>query len=158
MKKNANVRHAKSAPTANGELHLLGAGHTHYPASPDEARLEAFPNRYAGRDYLIHFDCPEFTCLCPITGQPDFGRIEIEYVADKLCLESKALKLYLFSYRAHPGFHEAVVNRMLDDIVRAIRPRRLRVRGVFNPRGGIALTVTACWPANRKLRIMNDEP
>ncbi len=133
-------------PTADGKLRLLGVSHTHYPASPDDARLEAFPNRYAGRDYLINFDCPEFTCLCPITGQPDFGRIEIECVADKLCLESKSLKLYLFSYRSHPAFHEAVVNRVLDDIVRSIRPRRLRVRGVFNPRGGIALTVTACWP------------
>lgn len=151
MKKKSSVQKTKPEPTADGKLHLLGAGHTRYPASPDEARLEAFPNRYAGRDYLIQFDCPEFTCLCPITGQPDFGRIQIEYVADKLCLESKSLKLYLFSYRSHPGFHEAVVNRMLDDIVRAIRPRRLRVRGVFNPRGGIALTVTACWPATSGL-------
>lgn len=150
MNKKTKIRQAKAAPTADGKLHLLGAGHTHYPASPEEARLEAFPNRYAGRDYLIRFDCPEFTCLCPITGQPDFGRIEIEYVADKLCLESKALKLYLFSYRSLPSFHEAVVNRVLDDIVRAIRPRRLRVCGVFNPRGGIALTVTAGWPEERK--------
>ncbi len=129
----------------HGELTLLGSGKTRYPKSPGEARLEFFSNRYRRR-YWVEFDCPEFTSLCPVTGQPDFGHIAIRYVPGSLCLESKSLKLYLFSFRNYPIFHEDVVNRICDDIVRAIRPRQLEVRGVFRPRGGIAITVKVTYP------------
>lgn len=125
---------------------LLRRSTTRYPRTPARARLEAFPNPDPKRDYWVRFDCPEFTALCPITTQPDFGAITIEYIPDRLCLESKSLKLYLFSFRNYGAFHEAAVNRILDDLVRAVRPRRARVTGKFNPRGGIAITVTAEFP------------
>jgi len=129
-----------------GSLTLLGASRTPTPESPEEARLEAFENTCPDRDYWVDLDCPEFTCLCPITGQPDFARLTIRYVPDKLCIESKALKIYLGSFRNTGTFHEAVVNRVLDDLVAAIRPRRAVVKGTFNPRGGIAITVEASYP------------
>ena len=124
-------------------LKLLGKGKTIYPDSPDEARLETFPNRYASRDYTVEFDCPEFTSLCPVTGQPDFARINITYLPDENCLESKSLKLYLFSFRTIGMFHEEITNRILDDLVAACAPRWARVRGTMNPRGGISIIVTA---------------
>ena len=127
-------------------LTLLRSGETSYPASPDDAKLEAFENDYAKRDYWIEFDCPEFTSLCPVTGQPDFGHLTIRYIPDKLCIESKSLKLYLFSFRNHGTFHEEVVNRVLDDVVATIKPRKALVKGTFNPRGGIALVVEASHP------------
>lgn len=132
-----------------GGLTLLGRKIGHFPASPDEARLEAFENKYPRRDYWIHFECPEFTSLCPITGQPDFGIIMIDYIPNRRCLESKSLKLYLFSFRNFGTFYEEAVNRILDDLVKACRPRKARVTGKFNPRGGIALTVTAGYPPPR---------
>ena len=104
--------------------------------------LETFPNPRIARDYQIHFDCPEFTCLCPITGQPDFATITIEYVPDRLCVELKSLKLYLWSYRDEGAFHEAVVNQICDDLVAAIAPRNAIVTGKFWVRGGITTTVT----------------
>jgi 7-cyano-7-deazaguanine reductase len=128
------------------QLTLLGHSTTQYPDSPDTAKLEAFPNAYRGRNYKVSFDCPEFTSRCPITNQPDFGHILIEYVPDGLCLESKALKLYLFSFRNHNTFHEEVVNRILDDIMKAIKPRQIKVTGQFNPRGGISISAEAQWP------------
>ena len=127
-------------------LTLLNRSAQAYPDSPDKAKLEAFENAYPKRDYWVHFDCPEFTCLCPITGQPDFAHITIRYIPNKLCLESKALKLYLFSFRNHGTFHEEVVNRILDDVVKAIKPRQAEVKGVFNPRGGIGITIEAEYP------------
>lgn len=129
---------------------LLGRK-TRLPSSPEEARLEAFKNRYAQRDYVVQFECPEFTSLCPITAQPDFGRIIIRYVPDRVCLESKSLKLYLFSYRNHGTFHEEAVNRILTDIVAAISPRRILVRGEFRPRGGISITVEARYPEGAEI-------
>jgi 7-cyano-7-deazaguanine reductase len=105
--------------------------------------LETFPNPRQERDYLIAFDCPEFTCLCPMTGQPDFARIRIEYVPDALCVELKSLKLYLWSYRDEGAFHEAVTNRILDDLVAAVKPRRMKIVGDFAVRGGITTVVTA---------------
>lgn len=120
-----------------------------YPADPGKAPLETFPNAYPGRDYRIHFECPEFTALCPITGQPDFGLITIDYIPAKLCIESKSLKFYLFAYRNIGTFHEEAVNRILGDIVKACRPRRLRVVGKFNPRGGISITVSVEYPSPR---------
>src|SRR6185295_19216502 len=104
--------------------------------------LDTFPNPRAGRDYQIHFDCPEFTCLCPITGQPDFATITIEYVPDRLCVELKSLKLYLWSYRDEGAFHEAVTNHICDDVVAAIAPRRVTVTGKFLVCSGTTTTVT----------------
>lgn len=137
----------KTGKTKNiGGLTLLKRSETKVPASPDQAVLEAFDNRFQGRDYWVTFDCPEFTSLCPVTGQPDFGHIEVRYVPGKKCIESKSLKFYLFSYRNHATFHEEAVNRILSDVVRAVRPRRAVVKGVFRPRGGIAITVEAAHP------------
>ena len=108
-------------------------------------QLETFPNPRPERDYEIHMDCPEFTCICPRTGQPDFATIRLDYVPDKFCVELKSLKLYLWSYRNEGAFHEAVVNQILDDLVRACRPRKMTVTGDFNVRGGIHTTVTAAY-------------
>ena len=110
------------------------------------ARLETFPNPKPDRDYEIRFDCPEFTCLCPRTGQPDFAVIRIRYVSDALCVELKSLKLYLGSFRDEGHFHEAVTNRILDDLVKAIAPRRMTVEGDFHVRGGIHTVVSAAHP------------
>jgi 7-cyano-7-deazaguanine reductase len=105
-------------------------------------QLDTFPNPKPGRDYHIAFDCPEFTCLCPMTGQPDFATIVIDYIPAALCVELKSLKLYLWSYRDEGAFHEAVTNGICDDIVAAIKPRSITVTGKFSVRGGIATTVT----------------
>lgn len=109
-------------------------------------RLEAFPNTHPGRGYRVILETSEFTSLCPVTGQPDFGTITISYVPERLILESKSLKLYLWSYRQEGHFHEEVVNRILDDVVRAIKPKSCEVRGVFNVRGGISISVIARHP------------
>ncbi|MCH7904450.1 MAG: NADPH-dependent 7-cyano-7-deazaguanine reductase QueF [Armatimonadetes bacterium] len=105
--------------------------------------IETFPNPAPERDYTILHTCPEFTSVCPKTGQPDFATIELEYVPDGLCIELKALKLYYYSFRDEGVFYEAVVNRILDDLVAACSPRWMRVTGRFNVRGGIASVVTA---------------
>jgi len=107
---------------------------------PDRS-LETFPNPRTDRDYLISFECPEFTCLCPVTGQPDFATIRIRYVPDELCVELKSLKLYLWSYRDEGAFHEAVTNQILDDLVTACDPRFIEVVGDFFVRGGIHTVV-----------------
>jgi len=104
-------------------------------------QLDTFPNPKRDRDYHIQFECPEFTCLCPMTGQPDFATILIDYVPDQLCVELKSLKLYLWSYRDEGAFHEAVTNRICDDLVAAISPRSITVTGKFWVRGGITTTV-----------------
>ena len=127
-------------------LTLLGRSESALPASPTEARLETFPNPQPKREYWIHLDCPDFTSLCPVTGQPDFARITIDYIPGKTCLETKALKFYLASFRNEPAFNEAVINRILDDLVRACRPHVLRIEGRFAPRGGLGLTVVAEHP------------
>jgi 7-cyano-7-deazaguanine reductase len=111
------------------------------PAKPSR-ELETFSNPHPERDYLISFECPEFTCLCPRTGQPDFATIRIRYVPDALCVELKSLKLYFWSYRNEGAFHEAVTNRILDDIVAATKPRFIEVVGDFRVRGGIHTVVT----------------
>lgn len=105
--------------------------------------LDTFNNPKPGRDFTIRIDIPEFTCLCPMTGQPDFATITIEYVPNKLCVELKALKLYMWSFREQGAFHEAVTNEMLDDIVKVISPNFIRIRAEFNVRGGIYTTVIA---------------
>ena len=101
--------------------------------------LEAFENRHPERDYWVQFNCPEFTSLCPITGQPDFAEIKILYIPDKRMVESKSLKLYLFSFRNHGDFHEDCVNIILDDLVKLMEPRYIEVLGLFVPRGGISI-------------------
>ncbi len=105
--------------------------------------LETFPNPEPGRDYTIRMRMPEFTCLCPKTGQPDFAEMTLEYVPDKLCLELKSIKLYIWSYRDEGAFHEAVTNRILSDFVRACAPRFMRLTAEFNVRGGLYTTVVA---------------
>jgi 7-cyano-7-deazaguanine reductase len=104
-------------------------------------QLQVFANPRPGRDYEVRFDCPEFTCLCPLTGQPDFATIRISYVPHDQCLELKALKLYLWSFRDEGGFHEKITNQIADDIIAAIAPKRLRVEGDFAVRGGIGTVV-----------------
>lgn len=110
------------------------------PSQPTQ-ELEFFENPNPEREYEIRFECPEFTCLCPKTGQPDFATIRIHYVADARCVELKSLKLYLWSFRDEGHFHEAVTNRILDDLVALLSPRRMRVEGDFWVRGGIRTTV-----------------
>ncbi len=105
--------------------------------------LETFENPQPQRDYTIEMTIPEFTCLCPRTGQPDFATLELAYVPDQLCVELKALKLYIWSFRDEGHFHEAVTNRICDDLVAALAPRYLRLRGRFNVRGGIYTSVVA---------------
>ncbi|HKJ49895.1 MAG TPA: preQ(1) synthase [Gammaproteobacteria bacterium] len=110
--------------------------------------LQTFENPNPGRDYTIHIDTPEFTCLCPLTGQPDFASIAIEYVPDRLCLELKALKLYFWSYRDRGAFHEAVSNQILDDLVAAAAPRFMRINAEFNVRGGVYTRVVVEYRAD----------
>ena len=106
-------------------------------------QLDIFPNPQPERDYFIEFDCPEFTCLCPLTGQPDFASFHICYVPAADCVELKSLKLYLWSYRNEKAFHEKVTNQILNDLVAAVQPRSMEVRGEWFVRGGITTTVTA---------------
>ncbi len=136
----------ESKDGGGASLTLLGASRTEVPGSPGEAVLEIFENTHPGRDYEITFDCPEFTSICPVTGQPDFGGITIKYVPGKLCVESKSLKLFLFSFRDHGAFHEEVVNIILDRLVAVCSPRRAEVLGEFRPRGGISIAVKAVYP------------
>jgi 7-cyano-7-deazaguanine reductase len=140
---------AKAKKTAR--LTLLGRSEAKIPASPAEARLETFPNP-ARRNYSIHFETDDFTSLCPVTGQADFARVDINYVPDRLCVESKSLKFYLAAFRSERAFNEAVTNRILDDFVRACRPRSAIVNAQFSARGGIALTVRAEYPASDRRR------
>jgi 7-cyano-7-deazaguanine reductase len=112
------------------------------PSAPSKS-IETFPNPEPGRDYTIRIRVPEFTCLCPKTGQPDFAELTLEYVADRLCVELKSLKLYVWSYRDEGAFHEAVTNRILNDLVEATAPRFMRLSADFNVRGGIYTTVVA---------------
>lgn len=112
------------------------------PTEPSK-KIEVFENPKPGRDYEVHVSCPEFTCLCPMTGQPDFAAIDVVYTPDLLCFELKSLKLYIWSFRDEGHFHEEVTNRILDDLVDAVSPRRMTVIGRFNVRGGLTTTVSA---------------
>ena len=106
-------------------------------------RLETFPNPTPQRDYRIHMEIPEFTCLCPMTGQPDFATLVLDYIPDRKCVELKSLKLYVWSFRDEGAFHEAVTNRILDDLVAATQPRYMKLEARFNVRGGIYTSVIA---------------
>ena len=110
--------------------------------------IETVENKYKDRDYNVHIEFPEFTCVCPKTGLPDFATIIIDYTPDKLLIELKSLKLYFVSYRNEGSFHETAINKILDDLVAAAKPRTMKIVGEFNVRGGIRTTVTACYSAN----------
>ena len=118
---------------------LLGNTATSYPQTYSPEILEKFPNKHAGNDYMVTFNCPEFTSLCPKTGQPDFATITINYIPDGFLVESKSLKLYLFSFRNHGDFHEDCVNIIMKDLVSLLEPKYLEVEGIFTPRGGISI-------------------
>ena len=119
-------------------LHSLGR-YSKIPETYAPEVLEAFENQHPERDYWVQFNCPEFTALCPITGQPDFAEIKIMYIPDKKMVESKSLKLYMFSFRNHGDFHEDVINIILNDLVKLMDPRYIEVVGYFLPRGGISI-------------------
>lgn len=138
-------------------LTLLGNSQAASPKSPHQATLEAFPNPNPKRDYSIRIDCPDFTSLCPVTGQPDFAEILVEYIPNDRCLETKSLKLYLASYRNVHSFNEGVINRILDDLVAACRPRKMRIEGRFAARGGLALTVIAEHCQTNQRKVSNHE-
>lgn len=121
------------------ELKSLGAGKTDYPTTYTPDVLESFDNKFPDQDYMVELDCTEFTALCPKTKQPDFAKLLISYVPDKKLVESKSLKLYLFSFRNHGSFHENVVNQIAADLFRLMEPKWIKVRGRFYPRGGISI-------------------
>ncbi len=118
---------------------LLGNQGVKYPTDYDPSLLETFENKHPENEYVVTFDCPEFTTLCPKTGQPDFGHIYITYIPRERMVESKSLKLYLFSFRNHGDFHEDCVNIIMKDLARLMDPKYIEVRGVFMPRGGISI-------------------
>ena len=135
---------------SSDDLTLLGRSESRLPASPDEAVLETFGNCRPGRHYWITLDAPEFSSLCPVTGQPDSARLEIRYIPGERCVETKSLKFYLASFRNQPAFNEEIINRILDDLVAALEPLELVVRGEFSPRGGVQLTCEARHPESAK--------
>ena len=120
---------------------LLGNKNTAYTYTYTPEILEKFPNKHPDNDYMVTLNCPEFTSLCPKTGQPDFAEIRINYIPDGFLVESKSLKLYLFSFRNHGDFHEDCVNIIMKDLVKLLDPKYLEVKGIFTPRGGISI-----WP------------
>ena len=122
-----------------GNLKALGRKVTGYPRHYAPEALEVFGNEFPKHDYVVELDCPEFTSLCPITGQPDFGKIRIRYSPDKWLVESKSLKIYLVSFRNHGAFHENCVNMIARDLFKIMKPRWIEVSGFFNPRGGISI-------------------
>ena len=122
-----------------GDITLLGNQNTKYSSDYDPKVLETFPNKHPYRDYFVKFNCPEFTSLCPITGQPDYATIYISYVPNIKMVESKSLKLYLFSFRNHGGFHEDCVNMIMKDLIKLMDPKYIEVTGFFVPRGGISI-------------------
>jgi len=126
-------------------LSLLGSENTQYLTVYSPKILETFDNRHPDLDYMVKFNCPEFTSLCPLTGQPDFAAIYINYIPDERMVESKSLKLYLFSFRNHGGFHEDCVNLILKDLRALMEPRFIEVQGKFTPRGGISIDPYTCW-------------
>ncbi|MCC8120206.1 MAG: preQ(1) synthase [Bacteroidales bacterium] len=127
------------------DLHLLGNQGVKYPTDYAPEMLETFENQHPDNEYVVTFHCPEFTTLCPITSQPDFGKIIINYIPRNRMVESKSLKLYLFSFRNHGDFHEDVVNIIMKDLVKLMNPRYIEVIGEFMPRGGIAIHPFANW-------------
>jgi 7-cyano-7-deazaguanine reductase len=133
------MSHAGRKPEEMKEITLLGNQGTKYLYQYAPEVLETFPNKHPQRDYFVKFNCPEFTTLCPMTGQPDFATLYISYIPDLKMVESKSLKLYLFSFRNHGDFHEDCVNIIMNDLIRLMDPRYIEVWGKFTPRGGISI-------------------
>ena len=131
----------KTKGTETVGLTKLGSPTSYRFDNPGPDLLEAFPNRYPGRDYVITFEHPEFTSLCPMTGQPDFATITVHYVPGEKCVESKSFKLYMCAFRNHGSFMESLTNKIADDLIEVLAPRRLTVIGTFNVRGGTDITV-----------------
>ena len=136
-----NAANEKPQREGTDDLSLLGNQGVRYPQTYDPSVLETFENKHPGNDYFVKFNCPEFTSLCPITGQPDFATIYIAYVPGERMVESKSLKLYLFSFRNHGDFHEDCVNVIMKDLIKLMDPKYIEVTGIFTPRGGISI-----WP------------
>lgn len=137
-----NISHSSSTSRNDQEvsdLTLLGSQNNSYPDDYAQEVLETFVNKHQENDYFVKFNCPEFTSLCPITGQPDFATIYISYVPDVRMVESKSLKLYLFSFRNHGDFHEDCINIIMKDLIKIMDPRYIEVWGKFTPRGGISI-------------------
>ncbi len=133
-------------PPHNSSFNLLGNTASKLPQVPDKNILETFPNRNSQRDYEITLTCPEFTVLCPVTGQPDFGTLTIRYTPDHHCVETKSLKFYLASFRSQHAFGEDVINRIADDLVDVLAPRQLYLHAEYTPRGGISLSIMVAHP------------
>lgn len=125
---------------------MLGKSVSVPPTNPQEAAVETFPNRFTQRNYLIQFECEDFTSLCPVTGQADFAEILIQYTPDQKCIETKSLKYYLQSFRNYQAFNEAIVNTILMDLVAVCKPKWMKIEGRFAARGGIKLTTIAEYP------------
>ena len=130
---------------------MLGTSELEIPTSPTDAKLEKFENIRSGRGYVIHLNCPEFSSLCPVTGQPDSACISIRYIPEKYCVETKSLKYYMASFRNTKMFNEEVVNTILDDLVSLLEPKELHILGKFGARGGIQLTCEAAHPEIKSL-------
>ncbi len=136
---------------------LLGKSNVKYPRDYDPSVLETFENKHPDLDYMVKFNCPEFTSLCPITGQPDYAAVYINYIPDRLMVESKSLKLYLFSFRNHGDFHEDCMNIILKDLRTLMQPKFIEVQGKFLPRGGISIDPYTVWGReNTKYEKMAD--
>lgn len=129
----------KKEKTENGDLTLLGNQKVPYSFNYNPGIMEVFDNKHPENDYWVKFNCPEFTSLCPITGQPDFATIYISYIPDQKMVESKSLKLYLFSFRNHGGFHEDCMNIIMNDLIKLMSPKYIEIWGKFTPRGGISI-------------------
>jgi 7-cyano-7-deazaguanine reductase len=143
------MKKRKSNEASEKPLQLLGTASA-LPQRPSRNILEAFPNSHPGRGYLIRVDTEDFSSLCPVTGQPDYAEMVIEYIPADLCVETKSLKYYLASFRNTPSFNEQIVNRILDDLVAVCDPLQMTVRGAFAARGGLSLTVTAAHERSGK--------
>lgn len=128
------------------DFNLLGKTALNLPQSPEEAQIDTFPNQYQGRNYLISFDCLDFTSQCPVTGQSDFAKIKIEYIPNELCIETKSLKYFMQSFRNQKSFNEQIINTILLNLSKACSPKWMKVHGDFAARGGIQLSCTAVYP------------
>ncbi|MDR1223180.1 MAG: preQ(1) synthase [Tannerella sp.] len=129
----------KNPENSKKTLTKLGGAGTEYPFDYDSSVLETFENKHTGNDYFVKFNCPEFTSLCPVTGQPDFAMVYIGYIPARRMVESKSLKLYLFSFRNHGAFHEECINTVMKDLIKLMKPKYIEVWGKFLPRGGISI-------------------
>lgn len=136
----------KKQPRKKETFKLLGQSDSKFPNVPTADTIETFRNKFSQRNYWIRFESDEFTSMCPVTGQPDFARIRIEYIPGELCIETKSLKFYLASFRHTRSFNEEIVNRILEDLITACSPRKAIVHGEFAARGGISVTVDASFP------------